>query len=140
MKFLNWLLSLIGLLNVPGKPANETQNARLKEMQNMLYLNGINARDNGIKNAEDNANRKHRGWSDLAYGFLLGYAQTHSEFMIEDIRVASIGSVPIPPSNRAWGSVAVRAAKDGFITRKAFKSVSNVKAHRTPATLWSVNK
>lgn len=109
-------------------------------MRKLLYLNGTAARDNGINTAEDNANRSVRGWSDLAYAFLLGYAQKHKEFMIEDIRAASIGTVPTPPSNRAWGAIAVRASKDGFISRKGFKSVSNVKAHRTPATLWVVNK
>lgn len=140
MKILDLFLSLFGY----SKPINTTEVKKerltLKEMQNLLYLNGTAARDNGIKQAEENANRKNKGWTDLAYGFLLGYAQSHDEFMIEEIRAASIGSVPEPPSNRAWGTIAVRAAKDGFITRKGFKSVSNVKAHRTPATLWSVNK
>lgn len=134
------LLSFFSLFNFKNKFQRQTQNTRLEEMRRLLYLNGTSARDNGIQIAEHNANREIKGWSDIAYAFLLGYAQKHKEFMIEDIRAASIGIVPTPPSNRAWGAIAVRASKDGFISRKGFKSVSNVKAHRTPATLWVVNK
>lgn len=98
------------------------------------------ARDNGIQQSLDSANSKVKNWSDIAYGFLLGYANSHSEFMIEDIRNASVGFVPEPPSKRAWGGVTVKAAKNGIIKRKGFRNVKNVKAHCTPATLWEVIK
>lgn len=132
-------MKILKYFNLLFASKRKKQLLAIKQMQNMLYLNGTTARDNGIKQAEDNANRKNKGWSNLAYAFLLTYIQTHDEFLIEDIRASSIGIIPEPPSNRAWGSIALRAAKDGFITRKGFKSVSNVKAHRTPATLWTIN-
>lgn len=103
-----------------------------------LQSPGQIARDNGIQQSLDSANSKVKNWSDIAYGFLLGYARSHSEFMIEDMRMASVGLVPEPPSNRAWGGIAVRAAKNNIIKRKGFQNVKNVKAHRTPATLWEV--
>lgn len=96
------------------------------------------ARDIGIQKSIDSANNSTKNWSDIAYGFLLGYARSHKEFMIEDLRASSIGFVPEPPSNRAWGGIAVRAVKNGIIKRKRFQNVKNVKAHRTPATLWEV--
>ena len=96
------------------------------------------ARDKGIQQSIDSANLAVKNWSDIAYGFLLGYANSHKTFMIEDIRAASTGVVPVPPSNRAWGGVAVRAAKNGVIRRRGFQNVKNVKAHKTPATLWEV--
>ena len=96
------------------------------------------ARDNGIQQSLDSANSVIKNWSDIAYGFLLGYADSHKEFMIEDIRNASGGFVPEPPSKRAWGGIAVRAVKNNIIQRKGFQSVKNIKAHKTPATLWEV--
>ena len=58
--------------------------------------------------------------------------------MVEDVREASKGVVPVTPSTRAWGGVVVRASKAGVIKRKGFKNVKNAKAHCTPATLWEV--
>jgi len=54
----------------------------------------------GIKRAEQNANDKHKNWSGLAYLFLLAYINDgHNEFMAEQVRNASRGIVPEPPSN-----------------------------------------
>lgn len=103
-----------------------------------IIKQGELARDKGIQQSVDNANSTVKNWSDIAYGFLLGYSESHNEFMIEDLREASNGVVQTPPSNRAWGAIAVRAAKNGVIKRKGYQSVKNVKAHRTPATLWVV--
>ncbi len=102
------------------------------------YQSGEYLRDVGITKAIDNADKKHENWSDLAYEFLRGYIEQHSEFMAEDLRAASTGTIPDPPSLRAWGGVIVRAVKEGLISRKEFRNVQNPKAHRTPATLWEV--
>jgi hypothetical protein len=92
----------------------------------------------GIKKAVTHANVEVHGWSDQAYNYLLDYSKKHKEFMVEDVREASKGIIPIPPSTRAWGGVVVRASRAGIIERKGFKNVKNVKAHCTPATLWRV--
>jgi hypothetical protein len=92
----------------------------------------------GIKKAVEHANVEVNGWSDQAYNFLLHYIKNHKEFMVEDLREASQGTVPVPPSTRAWGGIVVKASKAGVIKRKGFKNVKNVKAHCTPATLWEV--
>ena len=95
-------------------------------------------RDSGINAALNNADNTHDQWSDRAYGFLLDYIKSNREFMTEDVRVASESELPAPPDKRAWGGIVVRAAKAGLIQKIGFSHVKNVKAHRTPATVWRV--
>lgn len=137
MKISDWFRNLFSRKNqlIPLSDKVESNSYSFEKE----YAASVLARDLGIKQAEDSANSKNKGWSDLAYGYLLAYTKAHPEFMIEEIRTSSAGLIPEPPSNRAWGSIAVRAAKEGIISRKGFQSVKNVKAHRTPATLWKVN-
>lgn len=96
-------------------------------------------RDIGIDKALKNANTKTEKWSKYAYDFLLGYIKTKKTFLAEDVRVASSGVVPEPPSKRAWGSIFVMAKKNNLIKSIGYRSVKNPKAHRTPATLWKAN-
>ena len=105
-----------------------------------MINNGTELRDKGIKKALDNANNTHDKWSDKAYNFLLKYIKYQYEFMTEDVRVASEKAIPKPPSNRAWGSVILRASRSGLINRVGFPNVKNAKAHKTPASVWRVNE
>ena len=104
-----------------------------------MINNGSQLRDKGIKKAVDNANDTHEKWSDKAYKFLVDYIKSHQEFMTEDLRLDSEKEIPKPPSNRAWGGIILRAVRAGLIHRVGFSNVKNVKAHRTPATVWRVN-
>ena len=92
-----------------------------------------------MKKSLDNADKEDESWSQKAYAFLLVYIKTSNKFMAEDVRVASSGIVPEPPSKRAWGSIFVMARKNKIIKSIGFSNVKNPKAHRTPATLWAVN-
>ena len=114
------------------------KNSATKPISIHTPSDGEIARNNGMQQSIDSANSVIKNWSDIAYVFLLDYADSHDVFMIEDLRIASVGLVPEPPSNRAWGGIAIRAAKNGIIRRRGFQSVKNVKAHATPATLWEV--
>ena len=105
-----------------------------------MINNGAELRDKGIKKALDNANNTHNEWSDKAYNFLLKYIKYQPKFMTEDVRVASEKAIPKPPSNRAWGSVILRASRSGLINRVGFANVKNAKAHKTPASVWRVNE
>ena len=105
-----------------------------------MINDGSQLRDKGIKQAVNNANNTHEKWSVKAYKFLTNYIKSHHEFMTEDVRLASEKKVPIPPSNRAWGGVVVRASRAGLINRVGFSNVKNVKAHKTPASIWRVNE
>ena len=105
-----------------------------------MINDGSQLRDKGIKKALDNADNTHDKWSEKAYKFLIKYIKSQYNFMTEDVRIASEKEIPLPPSNRAWGGIILRASRAGLITRVGFSSVKNVKAHRTPATVWRVNE
>lgn len=96
------------------------------------------ARNEGMEKAVDHADDVEPGWSSRAYKFLLKFLQNHNgNFMGEEVRsYAALMDFELPPSNRAWGSVIAKAAKEGLIERVGYQQVRNVKAHRTPATLW----
>ena len=105
-------------------------------MEEQTLFDGVEQRDRGIAQAVSHADRESPNWSDKAYDFLLDFLRTNTKFMAEDVRNASVGIVPAPPSNRAWGAVIVRAAKKGIIRKVGFNKVKNPKAHCTPATEW----
>lgn len=105
-----------------------------------MINNGTQLRDKGIKQALDNANDTHEKWSEKAYKFLVNYIKSNNQFMTEDVRLASEKEIPIPPSNRAWGGIVVRASKARLISRVGFSIVKNAKAHKTPASVWRVNE
>ena len=105
-----------------------------------MINNGTQLRNEGIKKAIDNADDTHERWSEKAYKFLTNWIKTQYEFMTEDVRIASEKEIPKPPSNRAWGGIILRAVRAGLVHRVGFSSVKNIKAHRTPATVWRVSE
>lgn len=109
-------------------------------MSQQDLFSGEELRDKGIQQAVDHANRVEPKWSEMAYSYLKIYILIphHTEFMAEDVRKYGKHYIPEPPSNRAWGAIFVRAAKEGLIRRKGFRNVKNAKAHCTPATVWEV--
>lgn len=92
----------------------------------------------GMQRAEQSANNTHYKWSDTAYSFLIDYSKKYSSFMMEDVILASKGSVPEPPTNRAWGSVVRKAAKEGKLVNLGFQKKKSEGSHSTPAVLWGV--
>jgi len=104
----------------------------------LMLFQGNKLRDLGIKKSFENAESYNKHWGKCAYLFLLEYIKTTKEFMAEDVRIASEGIVKQPPSKRAWGYIFVLAKKNKIIKSIGFSNVKNPKAHRTPATLWSV--
>ena len=93
----------------------------------------------GIKKAIDHAEEVEPNWSEQAYEFLTQYVSENrcGNFMAEDVRIASIGIVPEPPSNRAWGGIIRRAANSDLIMNNGYAKTSNPKAHGTPAAVWT---
>jgi hypothetical protein len=88
-------------------------------------------RDDGIDRAA-----VHSGacWQDKALASVRNYAQSHREFLTEDVRFDA-SQLDTPTDGRAWGHVMRRAVKAGWIVRtdrcKPAKS-SNL----SPKPLW----
>lgn len=102
----------------------------------MTRMLGKILRDKGIAMAVSHVDAVVDNWLIHAYAFLERYCRSHREFMIEDVRKASIGIIPEPPNCRVWGAVATKAARNNLIRRSGYRSVTNSSAHRTPATVW----
>jgi len=94
-------------------------------------------RDKGINQAVNHADTEIPVWSDQAYDYLKEFDKDNDNFMTEQVRMASVGTVPEPPSNRAWGGVMLRGKRAGIIFNNGFRATSNPKAHCTPATVWT---
>lgn len=54
-----------------------------------------------------------------AYGFLVAYAKRNKgqPFSSEDVTLAALESGLAPQDLRAWGSIFIQAARDGYIRR-----------------------
>lgn len=95
-------------------------------------------RNKGIEKAVMHADQQVSNWSDRAYGFLLRFLSNHNgAFMAEEVRsYAVLMDFEMPPHNRAWGGIMLKAAKAGIIERCGIQKVKNKKAHCANAALW----
>lgn len=109
-------------------------------MQTTLFdtQSGYELATHGMNTATAHADAMHDDWSDRAYDCLLTFIRSKSgTFLAEDVReYAQMSSLPVPPSNRAWGGVMVRARNAGMIRRVGFAQVKNARAHCANAGLW----
>ena len=96
------------------------------------------AKEAGMNQAIEHADQVNANWSEGAYQLLLKFLSIHvGSFQAEEVRsYAALIDFPLPPSNRAWGAIIVRAVKAGIIKRIGYAPVRNIKAHKTPAALW----
>jgi len=101
-----------------------------------IFADGRIMRDAGIQQAISHADEVCEKWSEKAYQFLLWYIKRNKEFMTEDVRNASAYIIEIPPSERAWGGVIVRAVKAGLIKQTGYRKVANARAHMANAATW----
>lgn len=74
------------------------------------------ARDAGMQQALDHAERKEPSWGDLAYDYLVSYARKHKQFTAEDVTDSTKDTdFPQPPTDRAWGITFRKAQRQGVI-------------------------
>jgi CBS domain-containing protein len=93
--------------------------------------------DEGMSRAADHAESVNPGWNEQAFSMLLTYAETHFEFMTEDVRVwAHTKGLPQPPDGRAWGAVTQRAVRARLLVRDRYRKTRIPPAHATPRPVW----
>lgn len=112
----------------------------MKTQLELDYTKAAEARDAGIDQSISHANEVNPGWSEKAYNmfreWLKGWARGY-KFTIEEFRqVAQIMGLPDPPSNRAFGRLAVKAKCAGLIKSNGTVKVKNPRAHCANANQW----
>lgn len=102
-----------------------------------LNLSGKELKLKGMQQAERSANELHKDWSEKAYWHFKYWIRYQSHpFKIETFREWCKDLVPNPRSLRAFGSIVVRAKKEGLIEHAGYTQVQNAKAHAATASLW----
>lgn len=108
----------------------------MNEEQLDLFATPQARRDDGMRRAEEHADRVTHAWSALAYGFVHQYVAGLSgadvfitEKLVEAARAAAI---PDPPDARAWGSIINRAARNGLIVKSGYAE----DRFCSPKTVW----
>lgn len=72
----------------------------------------------GIERALNATLKTDPEWAAKAYTFLEAFAREHESFISEDVSDCSRRTdFPQPRTDRAWGSIYVRAAKNGLIVQ-----------------------
>ena len=102
--------------------------------QLQLNFTGDQLRDTGMRLALESANEKHDTWGDRCYQLLTRFITIRNQFTCEEFR--EWAQIETPPSLRAYGSVIMRAAKEGLIEKVGYIQVKNPKAHCANASLW----
>jgi hypothetical protein len=101
---------------------------------------GEQLRDAGINQAINHANSVTDNWGDKAYTLFLQFIKEKDVFLCEDFRKWCEGKIDTPPSLRSYGATIVRAKKAGQIISRGITQVTNAKAHKANASLWSKAK
>lgn len=89
----------------------------------------------GIKKAEAAGNRAGIEWKNKAYDAFVEYAKNHQTFTVEQV-ISDSFNVPNPPDKRAWGSIAIKAKKNGIVENAGWTRSLNKNKHGIPVALW----
>lgn len=109
-------------------------------MQTELNFTAERLRDIGMNMAIESAEKlSDESWGEKCYQLLKKYLLVNCQpFMTEYFRawVETGNKLAEPPSKRAYGGIIARAHKSGLIKHCGYSQTSNVKAHKTPASVW----
>lgn len=101
-------------------------------------LQAIEERNKGIEKAENTADSIDPNWREEAFELVKEFIrECPGEFMVEQVRAyAAIKDFVAPASNRIWGPIIRRAAKEGLVMKIKLGTTSNPFAHRANAGVW----
>ncbi len=100
---------------------------------------GSQLRDAGLSLAVENAESKNNGWKERTWILFKEFLRDQREpFLMESFRayLAMIDDYEFPHTNRAYGAIALKAAREGLIKKIGHKNVSTATAHACFAALW----
>ena len=91
----------------------------------------------GAEQAADHAEQVAPGWREMALQAVREFIKQHNgAFLAEDVRTWA-RHIPPVPSERAWGSVMLRASRLGLIINTGeTRKVKNATAHSANASVW----
>lgn len=91
----------------------------------------------GAEQAADHADEMAPGWREMALQAVRDFVKHHhGVFQAEDVRTWA-RHIPPVPSERAWGSVMLRASRLGLIINTGeTRKVKNATAHSANASVW----
>lgn len=102
------------------------------------------ARDEGMSRSTAHANADHKAWAERAYAFLVRYCSRAAEFAGFEVIAAAYASGDVPrlqgkdaadrSPDKAWGSIFVRAGKNGLIRRIGY--AAHPTRHHSPTPKW----
>ena len=94
------------------------------------------ARDRGINKALNSVERACADWPEVAYHFLVSFAQHNEFFTGEQVSFASRfkRSFPQPRDERAWGAIYQRAQRDGLIVKSG--TAPRHRGHLAIGNVW----
>lgn len=81
------------------------------------------ARDQGMQQALEHAEEVTPNWSETAYQYLVNFTlNSTGTFISEDVSDAAAKdpNFPAPPTDRAWGSIYLKAERAGWIKRAGY--------------------
>lgn len=94
----------------------------------------------GATAAAEHADRVHDGWSDCALIIVRSYcrARPGAQLIAEEVidHAHRVAGLPLPPDTRAWGSVILRAKREGLIRKVGYRTEGT--ANASPKPLWEV--
>lgn len=77
------------------------------------------------------------GWGDQALAYFRLYATLHPSFMTEAVReYAYADGLDLPPAPGAWGNVARRAKKEGYVVQRGYATSNNPSQHGKQMALF----
>lgn len=106
-----------------------------------LIAEGQQKAQEGLQAAVSHADKVIPKWKVRCWELFLEWLDRKPvgfRFKVEDFRLycEAQGKLELPPSNRAYGLVSVRASRAGLIVSVGTAKVNNPTAHRCNAGLW----
>jgi len=89
----------------------------------------------GYAGAERAADRAGKEWRILAFRAFYQFTKRGKPFTTEEVRKAN-PALPTPPETRAWGQVALSAARLGVVVRGGLTRAQSKGAHGRWVTQW----